>query len=360
MRIGIVSQWRNQGQATLSRHLRDALDSLGHETFVLARPTRDEHVLPGKIDHEDVWAQKNVEDASHFEIPLDEYVGFAKRHAIEVCFFNQNYQWKELRKLREIGVKNVGYFVWESFEREHVAKAKAAYDVVYSLNRATQSRYARLGMRSPLLFWGLHPELLAVPRSRPREHSDTVSFFFPGGLLGPRKPIRSIVEAFRNAKGDHLRLVLKAQIESPLAEPYDTKGDPRILELIEDIDCADYYRLFASCDVCVGVSRWEGTGLHFFEAIAFGMPLVVNDVPPMNELVDDGISGRLVASHVVGATKTGVPSYDPDVPHLTRILEELSDATLRERLAEGQRRRQAAMPWQRTIDELSTLLKNLA
>ena len=41
MRIGICSWWFNRGQAVVARHLRSTLDELGHETFVLARPTRE-------------------------------------------------------------------------------------------------------------------------------------------------------------------------------------------------------------------------------------------------------------------------------------------------------------------------------
>lgn len=355
MRIGIVSQWRNQGQATLSRHLRDALSALGHETFVLARPTREQHVLPGKIDHEDVWNQPGVEDASRYEIPADEYLDWAKRRGIEVCFFNQNYQWKQLAKLRAAGVKNVGYFVWEWFEQSNLDDARAAYDVIYSLNHATRARYARFGFESPLLFWGIHPEVLAVPERK----RDGVAFFFPGGLLGPRKPIRAVVEAFKRARGDHLRLVLKAQLESPLAEPYDASDDPRITTVIDDLDQADYYALFRSCHASVGISRWEGTGLHFFESIGFAMPQLVNDVPPMNEHVTHGVDGLLVQSHVVGTVKSGIPSYDPDVADLTRAFERLGDRETLKRMTASIAARRDAMPWSRTISELDAFLRRL-
>ena len=40
MRIGIVAHWFNRGQGVVARHVRSALDELGHDTFVLARPTQ--------------------------------------------------------------------------------------------------------------------------------------------------------------------------------------------------------------------------------------------------------------------------------------------------------------------------------
>ena len=45
---------------------------------------------------------------------------------------------------------------------EHVAGALDAYDVVYSFTRAEQERYATLGIDTPYVPWGCHPELLAI------------------------------------------------------------------------------------------------------------------------------------------------------------------------------------------------------
>jgi glycosyltransferase involved in cell wall biosynthesis len=66
--------------------------------------------------------------------------------------------------------------------------------------------------------------------------------------------------------------------------------------IAEDQPAAEYLRLFASADVCLAPSRWEGLGLHLFEATAFGMPVITNDNPPMNEVVRDGENGLLAGS----------------------------------------------------------------
>ena len=44
MRVGICAYWFNRGQGVVARQVRSALDALGHETFVLARPTRAKKV----------------------------------------------------------------------------------------------------------------------------------------------------------------------------------------------------------------------------------------------------------------------------------------------------------------------------
>src|SRR3712207_5142032 len=115
----------------------------------------------------------------------------------------------------------------------------------------------------------------------------------------------------------NLRLLFKAQVErdteflSQAAE-----RDPRIEVMFEDLPTAEHLQLFADSDVCLAPARWEGLGVHLYEAIAFGMPIVTNDAPPMNEVVEDGLNGLLVGSHQDGVAPSGIPSYAPDVKDL--------------------------------------------
>ena len=41
MRVGVVTKWFNRGQPVVGRQLRSAVDELGHESFVLARPKKE-------------------------------------------------------------------------------------------------------------------------------------------------------------------------------------------------------------------------------------------------------------------------------------------------------------------------------
>lgn len=107
MKIGIVSHWFNRGQGTGGRHLRSLLDGLGHHTFVLARPTKDHFVHPRFVDCTDVWNQPGVTTGSGFNMPAEEYLLWARDNAIELAFFDQNYQFDEIATLRAIGVRTI-------------------------------------------------------------------------------------------------------------------------------------------------------------------------------------------------------------------------------------------------------------
>ena len=87
---------------------------------------------------------------------------------------------------------------------------------------------------------------------------------------------------------------------------------------LEDRPTDEHLRQFASCDVCLSPSRWEGLGLPLYEAVAFGMPSITNDSPPMNEVVLDGVNGICVDSVPWGEAGSGIPAFDPDFDQLTR------------------------------------------
>ena len=365
MRIGVVTKWFNRGQPVVGRQLRSALDELGHETFVLARPKKEKGPRPGALDRDDVWDQPRVTEASAYDVPGPEYEAWIADNGIEAIFCDQNYQFDELARLREGGVLTIGRFVWEHFTAEHVPGARAAFDVVYSLTHAERERYAGFGLETPYVTWGCHPELIEIGEgaAAARVPGDTTTFVFPGGFLGHRKPLGPVLAAFERASGDRLRLVIKAQVErKQLREAEDAaKRDPRIELRLADLPTVEHLREVASCDVCLSPSRWEGLGLPLYEAIAFGQPAITNDAPPMNEAIHDGVNGLLVASTPDGTAKSGIPALDPDVGELTSAIERLGDPGLRAELAAGAARvREAERPWSATVEGMGNLLEMAA
>lgn len=367
MRIGIVSYWFNRGQGVVARQLRSALDSLGHTTCVLARPTRKTNIRPSRIDSEGVWDQEGVTAAGDYLIPRSEYEQWVASNSLDAVMFDQNYQFEEIASLREAGVATAGRFVWEHFAEEHVEPAQRAFDAVYSLTACEQARYAALGIESPRVRWGCHPDLIPADGAPPApDGSGVVALLFPGGFMSKRKPIAEVIEAFRAAEGDDLRLILKAQVERQQKQVKRLarggrvgRRDKRIEVITEDLPTPEYLRLFAAADAIIAPSRWEGLGMHLFEATALGIPIVTNDNPPMNEIVIDGRNGLLVPGIADGRTRSGIPAYRPDVTALTNAIERLRDPDLRAQLAAGARDRRAELDWSHTVADLDRLVSSL-
>jgi 1,2-diacylglycerol 3-alpha-glucosyltransferase len=360
MRIGVVSKWFNRGQPVVGRQTRSALETLGHRTFVLARPKKERGPRPGALDRDDVWDQPGVTEASAYEIPLGEYLAWIEANAIEAVFCDQNYQFAELAELRGRGVRTIGRFVWEHFAPEHVAGARDAFEIVFSLTRAEQQRYAELGIESPYIPWGCHPELLAVARDvRLEEGRGLVRYVFPGGFLGHRKPLGPVLEAFQATDDPRLRLLITAQVERKQVRPAEAAAerDPRIELQVGDLPTDEHLRRLAGCDVILAPARWEGLGLPLYEAIAFGIPAITNDAPPMNEAIHDGVNGLLVDSHEAGTTRSGIAALEPDVGALTAAIERLADDDERSELGAGAIRvRDRERRWDETVRGFGELL----
>ena len=116
--------------------------------------------------------------------------------------------------------------------------------------------------------------------------------------------------------------------------------DPRIeLRLADEPTGPSTCATIAACDVCISPSRWEGLGLPLYEAIAFGMPAITNDDPPMNEVIRDGVNGLLVAlARRRRRRARGSRRCDPDVDDAARG----DRAARRRRAARRARRRRGA------------------
>ena len=183
------------------------------------------------------------------------------------------------------------------------------------------------------MYWGCHPELLGI---EPHRDSGTVSFIYPGGFMSKRKPFEAVIEAFSCSPDPRSRLTFKAQVERRVRKVADLAGrDSRIEVIWDDLPTRRYLQLFADSDVCLAPSRWEGLGLHLYEATAFGMPIVTNDNPPMNELVEDGVNGLLIRGIETGRRSPGSRRSSPTWRSWRGAITRLADDELRAELARG-------------------------
>jgi glycosyltransferase involved in cell wall biosynthesis len=343
----------------VSRQIRSALDELGHDTFVLVREGKGPRARTDKVA-DPVWDQPRVTYTGEADIPESTYLDWARDNELDAVLCDQNDQFAEIEALRGAAVRTIGRFVWESFGPADAEPAKAAYDVIYSFTRAEQERYRGMGIESPLLVWGCHPELIALAdeAERARRADDLVRFVVPGSFMGKRKPFPEIVESFVRVADDRLRLLIRGQVDRKAGKLAKAAGgDPRVVIELEDRPTDEHMRQFAACDVCLSPSRWEGLGLPLYEAMAVGMPTITNDSPPMNEVVTDGLNGIVVDSVRWGEAGSGIPAFDPDFDQLSEAIGRLADSGERERLAAGARElREGERSWQRTVEGLRSLL----
>jgi glycosyltransferase involved in cell wall biosynthesis len=134
--------------------------------------------------------------------------------------------------------------------------------------------------------------------------------------------------------------------------------DRGVVVLTDDLPQSAYHDLFASCHVCVAVSRWEGLGLHLYEALGFGMPLLAVDASPVNEVVEHEVNWLLVESALLGHTRSGVESREPDVDGLAAAFRRLAQQEFVADLAQGVARSCASRPWMSTVTPIDALVRS--
>jgi hypothetical protein len=377
MRIGLVTWWFNRGQATVMRTLRHALDECGHETFVLAKPTAERFARPNHVSHDDVWADhRNVTLATSTAIPTSEYVGWAEAEQLDVVIVFQNLDFDGLEALRQAGVRTIGTYMWEAFGADEARETQRALDVVFAMHPASVGWFDALGLHDvPLIRFAAHPAIAAARRDVVRD--GPVSFMFAAGYLSARKPVGAAVQAFQRGASADATLTLKAQttlrrgdllIANDVSELHtrhragdggefiERFDDERIRIVTEDLPEASFLASIQAHDVVVGVSRWEGLGLHLYECEALGVPLILNRMEPYVSFAAEGGAIELVDSHAIGAWKSGLQAHEIDVDSLAASFAALSD---RSRLADLRASEQVSYStrWEQFVAAAGTLVE---
>jgi glycosyltransferase involved in cell wall biosynthesis len=351
--IGFVSTWCNRGRSVVTRGIREIAAGGGHQTFVLAHPPNEAMAAtPADVDD---WPLDGVTLASQREIPRREYEAWASACELDVIVCDMNLQLKEIERLRRRGIATVGRFVWERFLPRHARGARRAYDIVYSLTHVEQARYARLGISSPYIPWGVHPSTFADPAPL----GDEIRLLYHLGMQGPRKPTATVLRAFESVDDPRLRLVVKAQAQRGDGEVVDTT-DERVTYLCEDLSHDAYRALMGSSHVLVAPSRWEGLGVHLYEALGAQVPVIANAMPPIDEVVLDGVNGLLGRSHPQGRDRAGFRVHEPDEADLARCFDEIRRPGRLAALRDGVRRVRDTRPWSATAQAYRELFDRVS
>ncbi len=345
--IGFVSYWFNRGQAVVTKYIKSVFDEAGYNTHVLVRR--------GKLaSTTGDWKDSNITIGSQaYDMNVSTYTKWAKQNNLDVCIFAQNYQFDAIKAVRDLGIKTAGWFVWEQFDIKDAKPAKKALDQILSLTKADFNRYQnKMDIGAFPIRWGIHPSLLSYDIKE--KDSDIIWFYYPAGYCNERKAIKSTIDAFCKVKNKNIRLLITSQ------KDINTNGDPRIKLIVGNVEKhKDFHRQMLKCDVCLIPSKWEGLGLSFMEAIAFKMPIITTDFPPMNEYVVDNKTGFLAQCATNKRLENGLKIAEVDVDYLANKIKQLSDRELVSKMSKQAEQQIQKFSWDKTKEDLLGLLEIL-
>lgn len=176
---------------------------------------------------------------------------------------------------RAMGVRTVCVPMWEWFRGDDLLWKDC--DLFVCPNEFSRQIVQSYGWRkTTVLPWLLDLNQLPVRSVR----GPARVFVHNAGLVDhdDRKGTRDTIEAFMRVPRPELRLIVRAQKESPLPN-----GDPRIEYRFGNL--AHPADLYAEGDVMIQPSKMEGLGFMVLEPVCCGLPVITMDYPPMNEIV---------------------------------------------------------------------------
>ena len=254
MRVGIVSKWFNRGQPVVGRQLRSALDELGHETFVLARPKKERGPRPGALDRDDVWDQPGVTEASAYDIAGGRVRrAGSRRTGSRRSSATRTTSSRSWRSCVRAGCATIGRFVWEHFTAEHVAGASRGLRRRLLAHPRRAGALPRDGPGDALRALGLPPGAGRGRRSRSRRRRPQrrrVTFVcFRGGSWGTAS--RSS-RCSRRSRRPTIRACgwwsrRRSSASSVRAAAEAAERDPRIELRLADQPTAEHLREVAGC-----------------------------------------------------------------------------------------------------------------
>ena len=167
------------------------------------------------------------------------------------------------------------------------------------------------------------------------------------GRKAEQKNADTVAKAIFALGPNYVGIFIGAGNEKPLKELSTSLGIQDRVYLVQSAENTDMPLYHAMADVQVNPSRWEGFGIGLVEGMACGQVVVTSDMGPMNEFIQDGVSGILVKEY-----------EDPDALAAS-IKKAVEDEETRSKiLANG---RQAAFPFDKDpVDRWEVQLYRIA
>jgi 1,2-diacylglycerol 3-alpha-glucosyltransferase len=286
LNIGFISIWFERGQSYVTKMIRDAVSGR-HETFVFAR-TGGVYEKP-MVETTGQWAVPNLTVWPHYEIPGDVIDRWIKDNRLDVVVFNEEYDWKLVKAVKQAGVKALTYL---DYYKDDWRMNMGLYDAVLCSTKRTY-QLVKDACHAHYIGWGVDTDLFRPPVKEPE-----YTFFHNAGWLGInyRKMTPATIAAFdavSKVKPD-LSLFVHSQTGLDMLPPVVVdivKNNPRITYHVETLPAPGLYH---KGKIMVFPTKLEGLGLPLFEGLSCGLPMITTNAPPMNEFVKDHHNGLLV------------------------------------------------------------------
>lgn len=281
MKIGIVTTWFERGAGYVSKLYRQALEN-ENEVYIYARG--------GLRSDADEWKDEHVS----YGLPLPyTYINKAhifkwiRRNQLDVVFFNEQHElWIVAEIKREFPNIKLGSYI--DYYKEDDVELFNIFDFVIC-NTKRHMKAMKNHKQAFYVKWGTD-----INTYRPvNERHEKLTFFHSMGM-SYRKGTGKLVDAFIDGKlYEESNLIIHTQLPADRVSKYRESDLKKYgIEIISKTVTAP--GLYYLGDVYVYPTDLDGLGLTLYEALSCGLPVITTNNAPMNEIILEGINGKLV------------------------------------------------------------------
>ena len=300
----IYTPWCDQGLGVQSRNYYNILKNAGYNVYIFSLKPYIANSAMELQKNPTEWIVDNIyyspNDREH--VKDVEVIDFVKKHNIGKCLIPETCWFRvfEIAKLlRDNFVKCYAIPNIEIVRKDEIVKHKYFYKILCN-NELCKTIFNKHDiMTTDYVGYGIFNNDIIFKQ---KQNTEKLNFLFIGGMNAfSRKHLLSICEGFVMAYSQNNNIHLTCTIQKTNAlELEDKEKISKYLEhcgitfIQNHLEYSDIINLYYETDISIQVSKHEGLGLGFYEALATGTPVISLDTPPHNEIIKDNINGWLI------------------------------------------------------------------
>jgi len=281
-RIGFLSFWGwGRGQCYVTRSYAKMIQD-EYDVFILKQG--DNEILK-----EFTEIKATITEYKDYIVPKEFFKAWVLDNKLDAVIFNEYKQWNEddnelVQVANELGIQTYGYLVMEKFAKEQTFE----YDRVFAPTVSFERFYRVCKVRN-FTYVPYSIDFSEFPEYD-KIKTDKFTFFHPGGWGGlyNRKNTAKVIEAFIMLDDDETELIITSQ------KLLNKEELPKNVTIVDkNLSRKELLKYYRQADAVILPSKWETIGLPILEALASGVPVITNDLPPMNEFIVNNTNGKI-------------------------------------------------------------------
>lgn len=287
--IMIMVPWCDQGLGIQGRNYMNVLLKHGYEVFIFSYKPYNAKSALDLQNNQNEWIFENVyysnNDREH--ITDKEIEEFIKTNNIGKCIIPETCWFRifEIGKLlRKLDVKTFAIPNIEIVRRSELAK-HTNFDRILCNNKLCQNVFEKYGFKNTS-FIGY--SLTGDFNKQIKKKNKIIKFLCIGGMNAfTRKNVYEVCQSFMIALEKNQNIELTVTVQKYYDERMTQfENNPNIIIINKALAYDEINKLYLDTDIVVHVSKHEGLGIGFYEALKYNKPIITLNTEPHNEIVN--------------------------------------------------------------------------